>query len=89
MGLEFVSHFLNILSTVLYFGILARVLMSWIKVGPGSPFVPLLRIIYAITEPILGPIRKVLPKTGMFDFSPIVALLLLDLIRRMIEKVLV
>ncbi len=89
MGLEFVSHFLNILSTVLYFGILARVLMSWIKVGPGSPFVPLLRLIYAITEPILGPIRRVLPKTGMFDFSPIVALLLLDLIRRMIEKVLV
>ena len=89
MGLEFVSHFLTILSTVLYFGILARVLMSWIKVGPGSPFVPLLRIIYAITEPILGPIRRVLPKTGMFDFSPIVALLLLDLIRRMIEKVLV
>ena len=89
MGLEFVSHFLNILSTVLYFGILARVLMSWIKVGPGSPFVPLLRLIYAITEPILGPIRKVLPKTGMFDFSPIVALLLLDLIGRMIEKVLV
>ena len=89
MGLEFVSHFLNILSTVLYFGILARVLMSWIKVGPGSPFVPLLRLIYAITEPVLGPIRRVLPKTGMFDFSPIVALLLLDLIRRMIEKVLV
>ena len=89
MGLEFVSHFLTILSTVLYFGILARVLMSWIKVGPGSPFVPLLRLIYAITEPILGPIRRVLPKTGMFDFSPIVALLLLDLIRRMIEKVLV
>jgi len=89
LGLEFVSHFLNILSTVLYFGILARVLMSWIKVGPGSPFVPLLRLIYAITEPILGPIRRVLPKTGMFDFSPIVALLLLDLIRRMIEKVLV
>ena len=88
MGLEFVSHFLNILSTVLYFGILARVLMSWIKVGPGSPFVPLLRLIYAITEPIMGPIRRVLPKTGMFDFSPIVALLLLDLIRRMIEKVL-
>ena len=62
--------------------------MSWIKVGPESPFVPVLRVIYAVTEPILGPIRRVLPKTGMFDFSPIVALLLLDLIRRMIEKVL-
>ena len=62
--------------------------MSWIKVVPGSPFVPLLRLIYAITEPILGPIRRVLPRTGMFDFSPIVALMLLNLIRRMIEKVL-
>ena len=52
--------------------------MSWIKVGPGNPLVPLLKLIYAVTEPVLGPIRRALPKTGMFDFSPIVALLLLD-----------
>jgi len=40
-----------------------------------------IRLIYAVTEPIMGPIRKVLPKTGMFDFSPVVALILLHFIR--------
>ena len=88
MGLEFISHFLNILSTILYFAILARVLMSWIKVGPSNPLVPLLKFIFAVTEPVLGPIRRLLPKTGMFDFSSIVALLLLDLVRRGIYKLL-
>ncbi len=89
LGIEFVSHFLNILSTILYFAILGRVLMSWIKVGPGNPLVPLLKLIYAVTEPVLGPIRRALPKTGMFDFSPIVALLLLDLIRRVVSRLLI
>ena len=86
MGLEFVGHFFGILTTVLYFAILGRVLVSWIRVGPGSALLPVLRFVYAITEPVLGPIRKVLPRTGMFDFSPIVALLLLHLIRLAIEN---
>ena len=81
MGFQLLSNFLSILSTVLYFAILARVLTSWIQVGPSSPFFSVIRLIYAITEPILGPIRKVLPRTGMFDFSPVVALLLMHFLR--------
>ena len=81
MGFQLLSNFLSILSTVLYFAILARVLTSWIQVGPSSPFFPVIRLVYAITEPILGPIRKVLPRTGMFDFSPVVALLLMHFLR--------
>ena len=80
MGL-YLANFLNILASVLYFSILARVLVSWFNVSPGSPFFPVIRLIYAITEPIMGPIRKVLPRTGMFDFSPVVALILLHFIR--------
>ena len=82
MVIEFISLFVTILSWILKLAILGRVLMSWISVGPGNPLVPLLKLIYAVTEPVLGPIRRALPKTGMFDFSPIVALLLLDLIPR-------
>jgi YggT family protein len=48
---------------------------------------PILRLIYGITEPIMGPIRKVLPRTGMFDFSPVVALILLHFIRVIAGKV--
>ena len=80
MGL-YLANFLNILASVLYFAILARGLVSWFNVSPGSLFFPVIRLIYAITEPIMGPIRKVLPKTGMFDFSPVVALVLLHFIR--------
>ncbi|HCE75231.1 MAG TPA: YggT family protein [Dehalococcoidia bacterium] len=72
---------MNILAQVLYFAILARVLISWFNVSPGSPFFPVIRLIYGITEPIMGPIRRVLPRTGMFDFSPVVALILLHFLR--------
>ncbi|MDA1348089.1 MAG: YggT family protein [Chloroflexi bacterium] len=41
-------------------------------------------IIYEITEPILGPIRSVLPNFGMIDLSPMVALLLMGLIRQIL-----
>ena len=81
MGFQFLSNFLSLLSTVLYFAILARVLTSWIQVAPTSPFFPVIRLIYGVTEPILGPIRRVLPGTGMFDFSPVVALLIMHLLR--------
>tara|TARA_Y100001970_G_scaffold225842_1_gene279044 strand:- start:179 stop:382 length:204 start_codon:yes stop_codon:yes gene_type:complete len=60
---------------------LLRVLSSWFTVLPGSLFFPVLKILYAITEPILSPIRNLLPKTGMFDFSPLVAILLINLIQ--------
>ena len=78
---SYLGNFLNLLATVLYFAILARVLASWFNVSPGSPFMPILRLIYGITEPIMGPIRKILPRTGMFDFSPVVALILLHFLR--------
>ena len=83
----YLGNFLNLLATVLYFAILARVLVSWRNVSPVIPFMPILRLIYAITEPIMGPIRKVLPRTGMFDFSPVVALILLHFIRVIAGKV--
>jgi len=83
---SYLGNFLNLLATVLYFAILARVLASWFNVSPGSPFMPILRLIYGITEPIMGPIRKILPRTGMFDFSPVVALILLHFLRSIAGK---
>lgn len=52
--------------------ILARVLMSWFNPDPNSAIV---RTIYQLTEPILAPIRRLLPSTGMLDLSPLVALI--------------
>lgn len=54
--------------------LLLRVLLSWFQIDPYNPIV---RILYTLTEPILRPIRQILPPAGMMDFSPLVAFLLL------------
>lgn len=82
----YLGQFISLLSTALYIALLARVLSSWFNIGPTSPFFPVLRIVHQVTEPILAPIRRVLPKMGMFDFSPMVALILLTVIRSMITR---
>ncbi|HEX3050685.1 MAG TPA: YggT family protein [Aggregatilineaceae bacterium] len=57
--------------------ILARVLMSWIQVDPYNPVV---RAIFDLTEPVLQPIRNLLPPAAGLDFSPIIAIILLQFI---------
>ena len=81
---QFLIQFVNILIPVLYISILARVIVSWIPIGEDSPFAPIVRIIYQITEPILGPIRRLIPGLGMFDLSPMIAIILLMVIQRIL-----
>lgn len=52
--------------------ILARVVLSWVA-SPTSRN-PVVELIRSVTEPILAPIRSILPRTGMFDLSPMIAL---------------
>ncbi len=62
--------------------IFVRVIMSWIRPQGYSPVYHRLgTIVYAITEPLLGPMRRALPSTGGIDFSPILALILLSMLR--------
>lgn len=74
-------------ATILYliqiinFLILGRIIMSWVSQDTRNPIV---RFFYQTTEPILGPIRDLLNRLGlggtMLDFSPIVAILLIQVI---------
>ncbi|MHB1295380.1 MAG: YggT family protein [Anaerolineae bacterium] len=82
----FVINLISILARVLNLLILARVLLSWIPMSRGNQLV---EIIYALTEPILGPIRRVLPSLGGLDLSPIVALLLLEVVRTLLVRLLI
>jgi YggT family protein len=54
--------------------IFIRIILSFVAVGYGNP---LLRFLYLITEPLLGPLRRTIPPVGMFDVSPIVAFIIL------------
>lgn len=61
--------------------ILLRVLFSWIN---ADLFNPLVRFIYQVTEPLLAPLRRIIPPFGGLDVTPVVALLILDLVRRLL-----
>ena len=61
--------------------VLAAVVMSWIRVDWRHP---LARIVYSLTEPVLAPIRRLLPVMGGLDFSPMVVLLALQALRRLL-----
>jgi YggT family protein len=80
------ASFVNLVVTVLSFAIIGRALLSWFDPGMQTPVGRFLR---DITEPIIAPIRQVMPTIGMFDISPIVALLLLRLIGTLINNALV
>ena len=59
--------------------VLASVILSWVRLEPSNPFV---KIVNALTEPVLKPIRAVLPTSLGLDFSPLVLLLALSILRR-------
>ena len=66
---------------VITIAIFARVVLSWFMVNPTSGFVvSLYQVLFQITEPILGPLRRIIPTIGMFDISPIVAIIGLQII---------
>jgi YggT family protein len=66
--------------------IFIRIILSWIGMDPQNPVVVFL---HEITEPILAPIRQFMPRMGMLDLSPMVAIILLSLIARFAARLLV
>ena len=83
--MDFVITFINVLVWVLIAGIFARVLLSWIPMGGGSQLNPLVAIVYQITEPILAPLRRIIPRIGIFDLTPTIAIIILFVILNVIN----
>jgi YggT family protein len=72
---------INLVFTILTFALIGRALLSWFDPGMRSTVG---RLLYDITEPIVGPIRRVIPSLGMIDISPIIALFLLQILNRLL-----
>ena len=66
--------------------IFGRIILSWFPTQPGSPVASVMGFLYSITEPVLGPIRNVLPSIGMFDLSPIVVIIGIQVLMSVIER---
>lgn len=64
--------------------IVARAILSFFPVGPGSAVAPVAGFLYRITEPVLGPVRRVLPSMGGLDLSPLVVIIGINILQRVL-----
>ncbi len=58
----------------------ARALLSWFPYNPTSPLNPVRKVVFAVTEPVLAPFRKIVPPIGMIDLSFLVAIIVVQLV---------
>lgn len=73
-----IADLVELATFVFIFALIVQVILSWLSPGAYNPIVGLL---YSFNEPILRPARRVLPSTGGLDFSPLIALIFLNLVQ--------
>jgi YggT family protein len=76
--LTFIVNLCQVLAIIIF----VRAILSWFAISPYSPIVVFLD---RITEPILAPLRRIIPRLGMVDITPMVAIITLLLIARLID----
>lgn len=69
---------ISLLVNIYFFALLAMIILSWVAPGSNNPAIYLL---YQITEPVMAPLRKLLPPMGGLDFSPILFFVLINIIQ--------
>jgi YggT family protein len=86
-----VVRIVSLVFQIYQFLILIRVLLSWVNVNPYRRAVdhPLVDLLYRLTDPVLEPLRRLIPPIGgVMDISPIVAMFLLEILRQVISRLL-
>jgi YggT family protein len=78
--MTFVAIFLQNLFRLLNLIILVDIVISFFL----SPYHPVRNFLDKIVNPLLSPIRKIMPQTGMFDFSPLILIILLQVIEYLV-----
>jgi YggT family protein len=82
IGMSLLGVFRTILD-VFFYAILLQVILSWI-----NPYSPISSVLNSLTKPILAPIQRFLPMAGGIDFSPVVALILIQMLNISVVKTL-
>jgi YggT family protein len=79
-----ILRILAVLVEIFVVVLIVRALLSWFPVRPGSPLIPVQRALAAVTEPVLRPIRRILPPVragGMaIDLSILVVILVAEIV---------
>ena len=61
-----------------------RIILSWVTMAgarPPAALGPAIKVVYDLTEPVLGFFRRIIPPLGMFDLSPLIVFILLGVLR--------
>ena len=80
--MEYFVRVVVILCNVMAVAVVIRSLLSWFPVDPNN-FLVVFQV--TITEPILSPLRRIVPRLDMIDFTPLVAILLLMFISWLLQ----
>jgi YggT family protein len=78
--MDLLALFINAISQLLVLLVIVSVILSYFM----EPYHPIRRSIDSVVEPMLAPIRRVVPLVGMIDFSPFILILLIQLIRSLL-----
>ncbi|MDI9246536.1 YggT family protein [Marinobacter sp. CHS3-4] len=78
-----VLNVLDLIVTIYFWSVIAVVVISWI--APGSNH-PAIQLVAQITEPVMRPVRNLMPSMGGLDLSPIIVFLILNVIRVVIDN---
>jgi len=83
--MDLMLQIIRIIFTALTWLVIINVILSYFM----SPYHPIKMTLDRIVEPMLAPIRRIMPQTGMIDFSPLVLIILLQLIEFILTQVVV
>jgi YggT family protein len=83
--LVIITKLISVLANAIVLLVIVQVALSYFM----SPFHPVRRTIDQIVEPMLAPIRKVVPLMGMFDFSPLILIILVQVLATVLINLLV
>ena len=75
----------RVVATIYTVLIFIRVILSWVAPAHSHP---LLVMVYRLTEPVLGPVRAILPAMGGLDFSPVVVLIGIQFVKQILIRLL-
>lgn len=69
---------------VYYIILLARIILSWVTMAwsPPPSMAPVMRVVYDLTEPLLGLFRRYIPPIGGLDLSPLFIFIILSIVQR-------
>ncbi|MCP4756399.1 MAG: YggT family protein [Proteobacteria bacterium] len=71
--------------TILTYAIIIQAVVSWIRPNPDNPFV---RLLNKVTDPILRPLGRLIPPIAGLDFTPVIAIVVIQLIQNLLPKLL-